>query len=401
MVAGIPELTAAAITVESGRNVRGTEQPTVKKLLLFFFVLGIIAITTAWLRYGGGDPYPDLSSTPLVTQSALEEVLSYPEPLGNVAVSGDGRVFFTVHPEARPEGNKLLEFVDGASVPWPDGRVQQRLFDTPLGVVADRQGRLWVIDHGNHGLREPRLLGFDIETGTLIADERFNSVIAPVGSLLQDLAVSPDGKTLIISDASYWRKSPALIVYDIKSGSTRRVLERDPSVSAENYLIKSNNRPMSFLGGMIALRGGVNGLALDDQWLYYGAISGSGLYRVPLTDLRTRYMPDSQLAAHVERYATKPLSDGMSIDAAGNVYVTDVEHNAVYVVGPDKTAKTLIRSEAIRWPDGIAIGPDDWLYVTDSALSELVLRSAEEIRAKGPFYLYRFKAGVAPSTDAD
>ncbi len=372
-----------------------------KKLLLFFFVLGITATTTAWLRYGGGEPYPNLSSTPLIRQSALEKVLSYPEPLGNVAVSGDGRIFFTVHPEARPEGNKLLEFVDGASVPWPDGRVQQRLFDTPLGVVADRQGRLWVIDHGNHGLREPRLLGFDIETGTLIADERFNSVIAPLGSLLQDLAVSPDGKTLIISDASYWRKSPALIVYDIKSGSTRRVLERDPSVSAENYLIQSNDRPMSFLGGMIALRGGVNGLALDDEWLYYGAISGSGLYRVPLADLRTRYMPDSQIAAHVERYATKPLSDGMGIDAAGNVYVTDVEHNAVYVVGADKTAKTLIQSEAIRWPDGIAVGPDDWLYVTDSALSELVLRSAEEIRAKGPFYLYRFKPGVAPATDGD
>ena len=366
-----------------------------KKLLLFFVVLAIILATTAWIRYGGGDPYPDLTSTPLVDESALEKVLSYPEPLGNVAVSQDGRIFFTVHPEARPEGNKLLEYVDGASVPWPDGRAQQSLFDTPLGVVADGQGRLWVIDHGNHGIREPRLTGFDIETGKLIADERFNSIIAPIGSLLQDLVVSPDGKTLIISDASYWRKSPALIVYDIKSGSTRRVLERHASVSAENYVIQSNDRPMRYLGGMIALRGGVVGLAVDDEWLYYGAISGSGLYRVPLVDLTTRYMPDSQLAARVERYATKPLSDGMSIDAAGNVYVTDVEHNAVHIVGRDKTPRTLVQAAELRWPEGIVVGPDNLLYVTDSALPDLVLRSSEEIEAQGPYHLYRVNPGIA------
>ncbi len=369
-----------------------------KKLLLTLFILAIATTTIAWLRYGGGESYPNLTTTPLLGGSALEPVLSYSEPLGNVAVDSGGRIFFTVHPEARPKGNRLLEYVDGASVPWPDGRAQQMLFDTPLGVVADRKGRLWVIDHGNHGLRQPRLLGFDIETGQLIADERFNAIIAPKGSLLQDLAVSPDSKTIVISDASYWRKTPALIVYDIKSGSTRRVLEQHASVSAENYIIESNDREMSFLGGIVTLRGGVNGLALDDEWLYYGAISGSGLYRVPLEDLRSRYLPDSQLAARVERYATKPLSDGLGIDAAGNVYVTDIEHHAVHVVGPDKTARTLVQSELIRWPDGLAVGPEGWLYVTDSALPDLVLRSGEEIAAEGPFWLYKVMPDVSVAT---
>ena len=56
----------------------------------------------------------------------------------SVAVSRDGRVFFTVHPEARPHGNKLLEFVNGASVPYPDGAAQTELFDTVLGVAIDR-----------------------------------------------------------------------------------------------------------------------------------------------------------------------------------------------------------------------------------------------------------------------
>ena len=37
------------------------------------------------------------------------------------------------------------------------------------------------------------------------------------------------------------------------------------------------------------------------------------------------------------------------------------------------------------------MGPDGWIYVTDSALSELVLRSPESIDAKGPFSLFRFR----------
>ena len=56
---------------------------------------------------------------------------------------------------------------------------------------------------------------------------------------------------------------------------------------------------MSFMGGLLSLRGGIDGIALDDEWLYYGALSGASLYRVRLTDLRDRSLPNSQLAARV------------------------------------------------------------------------------------------------------
>jgi len=366
-----------------------------KKLLLLLMLLLVVVTAVTWIRYGGGEPYPDLASTPLISESRLERVLSYREPVGNVAVTQSGRIFFTVHPEARTRGNKLLEYVDGAAEPWPDGRAQQVLFDTPLGLTADGAGRLWVLDHGNHGLRQPRLLGFDIESGKLIADERFGSAIAPAGSLLKNLAISPDGRTLVISDASYWRQRPALIVYDTRSGSTRRVLEGHPSVAAEDFVIRSNDREMVFMGGMVALRGGVTGLAMDRDWLYYGAMSGSAVYRVPLADLGNRTLPDSQLAARVERYASKPLSASFAIDENGNLYVTDIEHNAIYLVGPDRRPRTLLRSRSLRWPEGLAVASDGWVYVSDSALSELVLRSAEDIEAVRPFAVFRFRPNQA------
>ena len=355
-----------------------------KHVLLLLLTLLVAAAATAWIRYGGGAPYADLTSAPVLQQEVLEEVLSYPLPIGNVAVSATGRVFFTVHPEARPKGNKLLEFVDGAAVPYPGIGQQAELFDTVLGVAIDRQGNLWTIDHGNHGTRSVRLLAFDLDSGKIVHDHRLPAEIAPAGSFLQDLQVSADGRTIIIADASFWRKRPAIIVYDVESAAARRALESHPSVFAEKFVIAHGGNEMRFFGGLVALRGGVDGIALGPEWLYYGALSGSSLYRVRLRDLRDSALPPAQLARRVEEYSAKPLSDGFS---------TDVEHNAIFRIGEDRDPVTLLRSTRVRWPDALSFGPDGWLYVADSALQEVVLQPQENIEANSPYKVFRFRPG--------
>ena len=164
-----------------------------KKILLFFSVLAIVLAAVLWIRYGGGEPYPDSTGPPLLAEDALEEVLSYPEPIGNVAVSKDGRIFFTVHPESRTQGNKLLQYVDGAAEPFPDVQSQDRLFDAVLGVVIDRQNRLWTIDHGNHGLRTARLLAFDLESGDLIHDRVLTNLLRRPGHFYKTFRLVPTG----------------------------------------------------------------------------------------------------------------------------------------------------------------------------------------------------------------
>jgi sugar lactone lactonase YvrE len=365
-----------------------------KNVLLFLLVLALIVAIVARVRYGGGEVYDDLTGTPVVDASLLEEVLAYPEPIGNVAVSSTGRVFFTVHPEARPTGNKVLEFVDGAAVPYPSIRQQAELFDTPLGIAVDRYNRLWTIDHGNHGLRSAKIVGIDLATGEVIRQHALPADIAPAGSFLQDLQVSADGNTIVIADASFWRKRPAIIVYDVETGAARRVLESHASVSAEDYVIRNGGREMTFFKGLVALRGGIDGIALGPEWLYFGALSGSELYRVRLRDLRDGDLSQSQMAKRVESYSIKPLSDGLSIDVDGNVYITDVEHHAIFVVDGDRDLVTLLQSENIRWPDALSFGPDGWLYVADSALGDVVLRSKEHIASQAPYRVFRFQPGA-------
>ena len=368
-----------------------------KKLLLLLLVVALVGAGVLRLRYGGGQPYPDLSTTPLLPEGRLEMVLSYPEPIGNVAVGPDGRLFFTVHPESRPEGNKLLEWVDGAAVPYPNGTVQPHLFETVLGLVVDRQNRLWVIDNGNHGFGTPRLIAFNLADGTVSHNYEFHPEIAPAGSFLQDLQVTADGRAVFIADASIWRKSPAIIVYDVETRAARRVLESHPSVSAQDYLVRTPIRDMRFLGGLVSLKTGVDGIALDaeNEWLYYGAINNSDLFRVRVRDLLNPTLPARQLGNDVERFGAKPLSDGLSTDLEGNVYITDVEHGAVMRLDPARALDTVIRSPQIRWADGLSFGPDGWLYLSDSAIPELVLKSRSHIEAQGPYFIFRFRPGPA------
>jgi sugar lactone lactonase YvrE len=359
-------------------------------------VLLLIVTVTLRLRYGGGRGYPDLTTEPLLDSSRLEVVVTSPEPIGNVAVSADGRVFYTVHPEARPTGARLLEWADGSAKPYPDDRSQDDLFTTPLGVVVDRLGRLWTIDHGNHGFADSRLLAFDLATGEVVHDHVFHRSIAPRGSFLQDLQVDPSGEIIYIADVSFWRGRPALVVYDISSQRGRRVLERHPSMMPQDFIIQTPTRRMVFFGGIAALKPGVDGIAVDasGEWVYYGAMTHDGLFRIPARDLRGRSLSARVMAQRVERFSDKPLSDGLSTDLEGNVYITDVEHGAVLRVGPGRPLETLIRSERVRWADALSFGPDGWLYLADSAIPDMMLRSRAHIREAGPYFIYRFRPGV-------
>lgn len=370
-----------------------------RKILIaasLLLALSAAAATAVYLRYGGGQPYRDLNTRPLLPSSALEIAAQYREPIGNVAASADGRLFFTVHPESRPETDKLMEWRDGRAVPYPDAAFQSRL-DTPLGLTIDRQGRLWVIDHGTHGARGARLFGFDLSSGEPLRTHEFAEDVAPLGSFLQDLRVSPDGRTAVIADVGFWRRRPALVVHDIASGRDRRVLESHPSVFPQDWIVRTPAKTMVFFGGLAALKPGVDGVAIDDTgtWAYYAAMTHDGLYRVPLAALRDPALDGAALAAQVERVSDKPLSDGLSIDGAGNVLITDVEHGSVMRRRADSGAlETLVRDPRIRWSDGLSHGPDGWLYIADSAIPEQMLRSKAHIASQAPYIVWRVRSDV-------
>jgi sugar lactone lactonase YvrE len=363
-------------------------------LLAALVVLGAVGLKA---RYGGGVYYPDLSTAPLMGSENLEVVLAYEEPIGNVAVSASGRIFFTAHPEARPRGPRLLEWRDGEAVAYPSADAQDSLFGSVLGISIDRQNRLWTIDHGNHGLRRAKLLAFDLETGALVHEKVFPTQVAPLGSYLQDLQIDPAGRTVYIADVSFVRGNPAIVVYDVDSGASWRILEDHASVAPQDWIIRNPLKEMTFFRGLAVFKPGVDGIALDrrGEWLYYGAMAHESLYRVRTSDIHEPRLTPLGLTARIEEVSKKPLSDGLSIDNAGNLYITDVEHDGVMRVGVDGSLQTIIRSARIRWADALSYGPGGWLYLADSAIPDHLLRSRKHIRASAPYYVFRFRPGTA------
>jgi sugar lactone lactonase YvrE len=348
------------------------------------------------VRYGGGQSYPDVTGAPVLGGDELETILSYPEPIGNVAVSADGRGFFTVHPESRPEGAKLLEFRDGAAWPYPVEALQEELFQTPLGVAVDRHNRLWIIDHGRHGFDTPRLVAIDLLTDEVVHDHVFDNTAAPGGSFLQDLQISPDGRTVFIADVSFWRQRPAIVIHDVSTASDRRVLEGHSSVSAQDWVISTPVKKMTFFGGLAAMKPGIDGIAVtpDGAWLAYGAMSHDTLYRVPAAVLLDRSLGDPAIASRIEALGRKPLSDGLSADLEGGIWITDVEHGAVLRMNPNGALETWVKDPRIRWADALSFGPDGWLYLADSAIPDQVMRSKRHIASEAPYFIFRFQPGI-------
>ncbi len=365
-------------------------------LLIALALLGGLGALLYW-QFGGGDDYAVLAGEPMITERGLEEVLSYDEPVGNVAVSAAGQVFFTIHPESRAPGPRLM-VKDGLGLrPFPDAELQAQHFSNPLGVVIDEQSRLWVMDTGGHGKHVAKILAYDSATGALLHEHAFDREIAPLGSFLQDLQVHPDGKTIYIADVSFWRQSPALIIYDVETRQARRVLERHASVTPQDWIIRTPTRPMTFIGGLVSMKPGIDGLAIspDGGWLYYGAMSHDTLYRIPTDALADAGLTRTELTETVEVVGRKPLSDGLSADLEGNVYITDVEHSAVLRMDPAGKLTTIVNSPRIRWADALSYGPDGYLYLADSAIPELVLRSRKHIQAQAPYFVFRFSPGTA------
>ena len=366
-------------------------------------VLGVVAVLLGLaaggvrLRYGGGEPYPDVTGMPLLPDSALEVAAVSAEPIGNVAVSSTGRLFFTIHPESRPEGAKLLEWVDGKAVPYPSEALQAKLFETPLGVTIDRRDWLWTIDHGNHGMGTPRLLAFELATGHLAHEFVFPPDVAPPGSFLQDLRVDVKGETVFIADVAFWRRAPGLVVYDVAAKRARRVLDGHASVFPQDYLIRNPIKEMVFFGGLAALKAGVDGIAVDPsgEWVWFAAMNHDTMYRVRAADLRDASLVEAELEKRVQAVGRKPLNDGLSADVEGNVLITDVEHGAVLRMNPQGRLETLVKSPRIRWADALSHGPDGWLYLADSAIPHQMLQSKAHIAANAPYYIYRFKPGIA------
>lgn len=364
--------------------------------LALLLALLTAALVSVRCLYGGGQPYPDTSTPPLLPNERLTVLAEVEMPPGNVTSSPDGRIFFNLHPFAEPwryTESFVFELVDGVPRPYPSAQMQGELRGV-LGMTADRQGRLWMIVPSGLEARPTRLLGFDLERDTLVVDHAFTDVDAPFA---QDLRVAPDGGSIYLADTGILRFTPpAILVYDVAGQTARRTLEGHPSVTPQDWTIQTTDGTYTLGYGLVTFAVGVDGLAVshDGEWLYYATMSHDSAYRVRTRDMRDASLTAGALGERVERVGPKPLSDGIEIDAAGNLYITDIEHGSVARLTPAGELRTLVGSDEIVWSDGITLTARGELLLTDSEIPAYIdplLRAPrrDRIDRVAPHRIYR------------
>ncbi len=141
-------------------------------------------------------------------------------------------------------------------------------------------------------------------------------------------------------------------------------------------------------------KGNADGIALspEGQWLYYKALSDTKLYRIRTEDLRNVNLSKRALESKVEDLgASFSASDGMIFDPAGNLYLSDFEHDAIVRVSPQMKLETVVSNPRLIWPDTFAWGADGSLHVACSQIQNMPWCQAGRDLRSTPYTIYRLK----------
>ena len=161
--------------------------------------------------------------------------------------------------------------------------------------------------------------------------------------------------------------------------------------------MKAAGAPVLFSrdGKEMSLFMGLNPLGLDPsgEWIYYGPMGEGKLYRIRVKDMLDDTLSTDDLAGRVEAVGNKPASDGILVDAMKNVFVTSLNDGAIGVINDKGKYSTWLRDPLMSWPDGLAFGPDDGVYVTTNQLHLSAPFNKGEDKSVPPYMILRLMGG--------
>ncbi|WP_164969007.1 L-dopachrome tautomerase-related protein [Arcobacter sp. CECT 8989] len=291
----------------------------------------------------------------------------------NIAISNKGRMFVTGHPivgstkkvvEISAVGSKNIY----PNVKYSDSSVNDSIIKATIGIRVDSKDNLWVLDMG-----AKQFVLWDLKTNKLNKIIKIPSEVLTSTSFLQDFVLDEKRGRAIIADMTQAdlksTPTPAFVVVDINTGKATRVAESHSSMMPD------------FEGGFA-----LNPIAIDPsfEWVYFGALNGKKVYRVKASkfdDVKT-------VAKNIEFYAPKSFSDGIKVDENQNVYITDIENQAIGVSNKNGYKIIARLPKGQSWPDGLEI-KNEYVYAVVNQLNRIPALNNGKDDTKGSFLIVK------------
>jgi len=320
------------------------------------------------------------------------------------AVAVDGHRIFVAGPRWTGANGPAVALIDGkdALIPYPDaswnawqpGADVTNTFVNVNAIHRDDRGGLWIIDTGSPSFGGDPLPAaakaacIDLATNRVERIYPFGPQAALAGSYIDDIRFHGDHAYL--TDAGH----AGLVVLDLRSGETRRVLDGAPSVTAPT------NRPIVVDGEIVRGPDGsplrVNSDPLevspDGRYLYFGSLHG------PWSRIETRLLDEPavsgpELAGKVEAWADLPPVGGTAMASDGTLYFTDLASDALKKRSPDGTITTVVRDSRLHWGDAPALA-DGFIWLPVPQIDRVSLFNNGKSRIDWPIRLYRYRLDV-------
>jgi sugar lactone lactonase YvrE len=313
-----------------------------------------------------------------------------------VAVSSHGRIFVSF-PQANYQlsAATLCEVENGIAFPFPFAG-----FTSIHGLCCGENDSIYALDTGSTDLsgcnpKNAALWVLDAHAGTVLERHTFDADVVLPSSYLIDFAMDARHGAAYLLDAG--REPPnALIVLDLDTGGARRVLNDHPSLRVSPSLgrrgLLADRKPLlvrDTRGHAQPVQAGAIGIALHRNTLYWS--KPDTLFSLDSHLLLDPQVSAAQLDAAIRTWPLRPFaSDGLVHDRSGHILLTDVTHNGVQRLSPGLgNYELLVSDPRISWPDGIAVGPDEAIYVTSSQFHRSSLFNDGVDRRRAPFSLFR------------
>ncbi|WP_188556917.1 L-dopachrome tautomerase-related protein [Hymenobacter glacieicola] len=336
--------------------------------------------------------------------SPLQVVARFREPqIVGVAVTPDGRVFGDFPRWDNNPVNPVAEIMpDGSVKGYPDANWNlwnesvrnepQKHWICPQSVYTDKTGMLWVLDPASPGIKGtvpggPKLVKIDPKTDKVVQNISIPESVASRKSYLNDVRVDTQNQYAYITESGVG----SLVVVDLKSGKSRKLLAQHPTMMADTTLnIKADGHELIDPSGNKA-RFNADGIALsqDLQYLYWKPLTSYKLYRIKTEALRNPALSDAQLAQQIEDLGKVPACDGMELDAQNNLYMTTFEDHSIKRRTPAGKIELVVQDPRLEWPDSFSLTADGTLYVTNSAIHKTPTWNKGVGKQDQPYHIFK------------